>query len=185
MATKPSTDPFCKFITIDGSSGFKAEPNRYHLYVSLTCPFAHRTIIGRKIKGLEKIISMTVVDYIMPEQGWKFCNDKPKCEPDTVNGCVYLREIYQLALPGYDGPVSVPVLWDKQHKTIVNNDSGEILQMFSTEFDAFCETEEQKNLKLYPADLKKVIDEINDKIYTGINIGVYKAGFALEQVYLF
>lgn len=172
---------FRNWITADGSSGFKAEPNRYHLYVGLICPFAHRTIILRKIKGLEKVIGMTIVDYVMSEKGWKFCNDKNKCQLDEINSCQYLSEIYQLASPGYDGVVSIPVLWDKQKKTIVNNESGEIIQMLNSEFNEYCETPEQKNIDLYPKEQKQQIEEMNDMIFAGINIAVYKAGFATVQ----
>lgn len=174
---------FRDWITADGSSGFKAEPGRYHLYVSLACPWACRTVIVRKVKGLEKVIGMTVVEPITPDdKGWIFTNTTPKCTLDEVNGCKNVREIYNLAAPGYEGRVSVPVLWDKTKKTIVNNESSEIIRMLNSEFNEFCETPEQKKLDLYPEILRKKIEEMNDLVYTGINNGVYRAGFATTQV---
>jgi len=172
---------FRDWITADGSSGFKAEANRYHLYVSLACPWAHRTVIMRKLKGLEKVIGLTVVDPINTDNGWKFTDDTAKCELDKVNGCNYVKEVYALAVPGYDGRVTVPVLWDKTKKTIVNNESSEIIRMLNSEFNEFGETPEQKSLDLYPENLRTQIEEINDIVYNGFNNGVYKAGFATSQ----
>ncbi|XP_070581407.1 glutathionyl-hydroquinone reductase YqjG-like [Ptychodera flava] len=168
-------------VTADGSSGFKAEANRYHLYVSLACPWAHRTLIVRKLKGLEKIISYTVVDWFLGEGGWNFTDKKPKCSLDTLNNASYLKEIYKKANEGYEGNITVPVLWDKETHTIVNNESSEIIRMFNTEFNEYCETEEQKNLDLYPEALREKIDELNGWIYPNINNGVYRCGFATKQ----
>ncbi|OWA51810.1 Glutathionyl-hydroquinone reductase YqjG [Hypsibius exemplaris] len=173
---------FRHWITAEGSSGFTAEPGRYHLYVSLACPWAHRTLILRKLKGLEDIISVTVVDWLLEEHGWAFNGQRAGCAPDTVNSKVYLREVYQLADPAYNGRITVPVLWDKKERTIVNNESSEIIRMLNTEFNAFCQTEEQRNLDLYPADLRPEIDALNEWVYRDINNGVYKCGFATSQV---
>ena len=156
---------FRNYVTADGSSGFPAEANRYHLYVSLACPWAHRTLITRKLKGLENVISYTVVDWFLGQEGWTFTDSKPKCSLDTLNGCRTLREVYRIASPGYSGKVTVPVLWDKQKKTVVNNESSEILRMLNKEFNAFCVTEEQKKIDLYPAPLQEKIDELNGWIY--------------------
>lgn len=177
-----SQSSFRDWITVDGSSGFKAEPNRYHLYVSLACPWAHRTVIMRKLKGLEKVIGLTIVDPINTENGWKFTNETPKCELDSVNGCHYMKDVYSLALPAYDGRITVPVLWDKIKKTIVNNESSEIIRMLNSEFNEFGETPEQKSLDLYPENLRGKIEEINSVVYDGFNNGVYKSGFAVSQV---
>lgn len=168
-------------VTADGSSGFLAEADRYHLYVSLACPWAHRTLITRKLKGLENAISYTVVDWFLGTEGWTFTDSKPKCSLDTVNGCRTLREVYNLSNPEYSGKVTVPVLWDKKKKTLVNNESSEIIRMFTKEFNAFCATEEQKELDLYPDHLSEKIEELNGWIYPNINNGVYRAGFATSQ----
>lgn len=156
---------FRNWVTADGSSGFAAEPNRYHLYVSLACPWANRTLIARKLKGLEDVISYTVVDWFLGAEGWTFTDSKPKCSLDALNGCQTLRQVYRIADPEYSGRVSVPVLWDKQRKTVVNNESSEILRMLNKEFNAFCATEEQKKIDLYPAPLQEKIEELNGWIY--------------------
>ncbi|KAL9956362.1 hypothetical protein ACROYT_G037828 [Oculina patagonica] len=172
---------FRNWVTADGSSGFPAEANRYHLYVSLACPWAHRALVTRKLKGLEDVISYTVVDWFLGEEGWSFTDSKPKCTLDTLNGCRTLREVYQIAEPGYSGRATVPVLWDKQKKTVVSNESSEIIRILNKEFNAFCATEEQKKLDLYPAHLQEKIEELNGWIYPNINNGVYRAGFATTQ----
>ncbi|XP_067676741.1 glutathionyl-hydroquinone reductase YqjG-like [Haliotis asinina] len=172
---------FRNVVTADGSSGFKAESNRYHLYVSLACPWAHRTLILRTLKGLEDAISYTVVDWLMEEGGWKFTDERPGCTLDTLNGASYLREIYLKVDPEYQGRFTVPVLWDKQTKTVVNNESSEIIRMFNTEFNAFCETPEQRELNFYPAELQAAIDGVNEWVYPQINNGVYRCGFARSQ----
>jgi len=172
---------FRSHVTADGSSGFKAEKGRYHLYVSLACPWAHRTLIVRTLKGLHACISYTVVDWLLEEKGWKFTDKVSKCSLDEVNGCNYLREVYAVADPEYSSNITVPVLWDKQRKTIVNNESSEIIRMFNTEFNEFCETEEQRKLDLYPEALRGKIDSVNEWIYPSINNGVYRSGFARSQ----
>lgn len=160
-----SPSSFRDWVTADGSSGFPAEANRYHLYVSLACPWAHRTLIVRKLKGLENAISYTVVDWLLGPEGWLFTDSKPKCTLDTLNGCQTLRKVYQLASPGYEGRVTVPVLWDKHNKKVVNNESSEIIRMFNKEFNAFCATDEQRKLDLYPEHLQEKIEELNGWIY--------------------
>jgi putative glutathione S-transferase len=173
---------FRNWITPDGSAGpsskdgFAAEPSRYHLYVSLACPWAHRTVIFRKLKGLENVISLSVVSPDMLKDGWTF--DKAAGSTgDEVNGKRKLSEIYLLAEPRYSGRVSVPVLWDKKRKTIVNNESAEIIRMLNSAFDAFTNI----RTDYYPEKLRLEIDRLNDFIYTNINNGVYRAGFATSQ----
>jgi len=172
---------FRNWITRDGSSGFPAESGRYHLYVSYACPWAHRTLITRRLKGLEDAISLDVVDYYMGENGWRFNPDVPGATADTVNGFSFLREVYFLADGNYQGRFTVPVLWDKEQKTIVNNESSEIIRMLNSEFNDFCKTPEQRALDLYPVTLKAEIDSLNEWIYKDINNGVYRAGFAKKQ----
>jgi putative glutathione S-transferase len=176
------TPYFRNWVTADGSAGpsgtggFKAAAGRYHLYVSLACPWAHRTIIYRKLKGLENVISMSVVSPEMMKDGWTFNKDEGSTG-DDVNGKSKLSEIYLLADPKYSGRVSVPVLWDKERKTIVNNESSEIIRMFNSAFDAFTNV----RTDYYPAPLRAEIDRLNDLIYPNINNGVYRAGFATTQ----
>jgi glutathionyl-hydroquinone reductase len=163
-------------ITADGSSGFKAEPGRYHLYVSLACPWAHRTLIFRKLKRLEDVISLSVVDWLMAENGWQF-SERPGAIPDHVNGARFLYEVYTKAQPDYTGRVTVPVLWDKKRETIVCNESAEIIRMLNSAFDAFGDS----SLDFYPKALRGEIDAVNARVYDGINNGVYKTGFATTQ----
>lgn len=159
-----------------GDSGFKAEPGRYHLYVSLACPWAHRTLIFRALKGLEQMISVSVVHWYMAEDGWTF-DVGDGVVPDTVNAVTLMHEIYTKAMPDYSGRVTVPVLWDKQTKTIVSNESSEIIRMFNTAFDAVG----AKVGDYYPPDLRSEIDSLNERIYTTVNNGVYRCGFATTQ----
>ena len=159
-----------------GDSGFKAEPGRYHLYVSLACPWAHRTLIFRALKGLEQMISISVVHWYMAEDGWTF-DVGDGVVPDTVNAVTLMHEIYTKAMPDYSGRVTVPVLWDKQPKTIVSNESSEIIRMFNTAFDAVG----AKVGDYYPPDLRSEIDSLNERIYTTVNNGVYRCGFATTQ----
>ncbi|CAG5135429.1 unnamed protein product, partial [Candidula unifasciata] len=172
---------FRNWITADGSSGFKAEADRYHLYVSLACPWAHRALIVRTLKGLDDVISVTVVDWLLESRGWAFTDKKPKCDLDRVNGCSYLREVYEKSVKDYTGNVTVPCLWDKQTSTVVNNESSEIIRMLNSEFQTFCKTPEQRNLDLYPEALRSEIDALNAWIYPQINNGVYQSGFAKSQ----
>ncbi len=163
-------------VTADGSSGFKAEAGRYHLYVSLACPWAHRTLIFRRLKKLEDVISLSVVDPLMGDDGWAF-GDADGCIPDSVNGAEFLHQVYTRAEPAYTGRVTVPVLWDKDRGTIVNNESSEIIRMFNGAFDAFAAAD----VDFYPAPLRDAIDETNADVYERVNNGVYRAGFATTQ----
>ena len=163
-------------ITADGSSGFPAVSNRYHLYVSYACPWAHRALIMLQLKGLTEAISISVVDPLMAEDGWEF-SDFPGTIPDTVNHARYLREVYAIADAKYTGRVTVPILWDKQTASIVNNESREIIRMFDTQFGDIA----QNQINLYPHELQEKIDRAIDDIYDPINNGVYKAGFAKSQ----
>ena len=153
------------WVTKDGSSGFKAEAARYHLYVANNCPWAHRTIITRKLKGLEDAISMNVANFRRDEKGWRFIPQIPGSTPDTLYGFSHLRDVYLLADKDYQGRISVPVLWDKEKKTIVNNESSEIIRMLNTEFNEFCKTDQQRALDLYPEHLRETIDSVNEWIY--------------------
>lgn len=177
-----SKSQFRNWITADGSpgptgeGGFKADPGRYHLYVSLACPWAHRTLIFRALKKLENVISVSVVDYLMAEEGWTF-NGSTGSTGDELYGSKRLYEIYTRADPQYSGRVTVPVLWDKQRETIVSNESAEIIRMLNTAFNDFGDA----SLDFYPPSLRSQIDELNDYVYPNINNGVYRAGFATTQ----
>jgi putative glutathione S-transferase len=164
-------------ITAEGASGFKAEPGRYHLYVSLGCPWAHRTALLRKLKGLETAIGLSIVDPVISEQGWAF-SDYPGCIGDRVNDAHHLWQIYVQSNPTYTGRVTVPVLWDKVTQTIVNNESRQIIRMFNAEFNAFAANPE---LDFYPEALRSQIESTMDAIYQPINNGVYRSGFAKTQ----
>jgi putative glutathione S-transferase len=167
---------FRHHVTADGSSSFPAVANRYHLYVSYACPWAHRTLIMRELKGLTEAISVSVVDPLMAQDGWEF-SDFPGTVPDTVNHAKYLREVYAIADAKYTGRVTVPILWDKQTGSIVNNESREIIRMLDTQFVDIA----QNQINLYPDELQGKIDRAIDDIYDPINNGVYKAGFARSQ----
>jgi putative glutathione S-transferase len=163
-------------ITADGSSGYPAVSGRYHLYVSLACPWAHRTLIARRLKGLEDHISVSVVHPLMLDNGWTFASG-PGVIADPVHGADCLHQVYTAAKPDYTGRVTVPVLWDLEAGTIVNNESSEILRMFDAELDALT----ADGPRWYPGALRDEIDEINDLVYHRVNNGVYKAGFATSQ----
>ncbi|MGB0682060.1 MAG: glutathione S-transferase family protein [Magnetovibrionaceae bacterium] len=168
---KRQESAFRHWVTPDGEGGFRAEPGRYHLYVSLACPWAHRTLIFRKLKGLEEMIDVTVVDPLMLDQGWVFS------APEPLFGATKMHEIYTRARTDYTGRVTVPVLWDKKTGTIVSNESSEIIRMFNSAFDDLGALPGD----YYPADLAAAIDEVNGFVYSSINNGVYKAGFATTQ----
>lgn len=161
-------------ITADGSSGYPAAAGRYHLYVSLACPWAHRAVIVRALKGLEDAIAVTVVDPIRDERGWRFRPDVP----DPLHGWTHLSEGYVASRPDFDGRVTVPVLWDTETGRIVNNESAEIIEMLNAEFDAFAT---RPDLDLYPAAQRDAIDALNAQIYDTVNNGVYRSGFAATQ----
>jgi putative glutathione S-transferase len=179
---KRDVSRFRNWITADGragpsgASGFQAEAGRYHLYVSYACPWAHRTLIFRKLKGLEDMISVSVVHWYMAENGWTFA-DGDGVVPDPIHDADYLYQVYQAADASYTGRVTVPVLWDKTKHTIVSNESADIIRMFNSAFDGIGATEGD----YYPEDLREEIDEINARVYTTVNNGVYKAGFATTQ----
>lgn len=173
---------FRNWITADGApgpsgdGGFKAEAGRYHLYVSLACPWAHRALIFRSLKGLKSMISISVVHWYMADKGWTF-QPGDGAVPDTVNGADYLHQVYTAAKSDYSGRVTVPVLWDKKTKTIISNESPEIIRMFNSAFDGIGATPGD----YYPEQLRTEIDALNDRIYDAVNNGVYKAGFATTQ----
>ncbi len=155
-----------------GEAGFAAESGRYHLYVSLACPWAHRTLIFRKLKGLEEHITVSVVHPLMLENGWEFGDSG-----DPLHGLSYIYQLYLKADDKYEGRATVPVLWDKQQHTIVNNESAEIIRMFNSAFDGLTGNRED----FYPEDIRDRIDTINQRVYDTVNNGVYKAGFATRQ----
>jgi putative glutathione S-transferase len=173
---------FRNWITEDGAAGptgeggFAAARHRYHLYVALACPWAHRTVIMRTLKGLEEVVSMSVVEPLYGPHGWRF-RTSPGTIPDTVNGAGELAEIYLRADPRYSGRVSVPVLWDKERRTIVNNESAEIIRMFNGAFGRFTNV----RTDYYPPALREEIDRVNALVYDNVNNGVYRAGFATSQ----
>ena len=170
---------FRDFVTADGASGYEAEPGRYHLYVSLACPWAHRTLIVRKLKRLESAIGVSIVDAVMGGEGWTF-GEEGAATLDRVNGARRLHEIYTSAKPDYSGRVTVPVLWDKRTGIIVNNESAEIIRMFNSAFDHL-DDRGRTTPDLYPVDLRADIDAVNAFVYENVNNGVYKAGFAATQ----
>ena len=174
---------FRNWVTPDGGAGptgkgdFRAEAGRYHLYVALICPWASRTLIARKLKGLESVISVSVVEPALTPQGWRF-GDYPGSDRDTLNGATYMHEIYTKVDPHYTGRATVPVLWDKKLGTIVNNESADIVRMLNDGFGALA----RNSLDLYPQALRPAIDSLNERIYAKLNNGVYRTGFATTQV---
>jgi glutathionyl-hydroquinone reductase len=173
---------FRNWITPDGEAGpggdggFEAEAGRYHLYVSLACPWAHRSLIMRALKGLEDMISVSVVNWLMLGDGWTFA-EGPGVVPDPLNHAAFLRDVYLAADPHYTGRVTVPILWDKHRRTIVNNESSEIIRMLNSGFDEIGAAPGD----FYPPPLRAEIDTINARVYDTVNNGVYKAGFATTQ----
>lgn len=168
---------FRDWIRDTPNAEFQPEADRYHLYISRACPWAHGTVLVRTLLGLEDVISMDIVDPYREEEGWEFTPEKTDCTPDTVNGADYLSEVYRAADPTFSGHVSVPVLWDTDRETIVNNESIEIMKMFADAFGDY----HTYAVDLYPAPLRDEIDQVIDDIYEPINNGVYKAGFARTQ----
>lgn len=171
-----STTSFRGWISTDGSTEFPAEAGRYHLYVAWACPWAHRTAILRRLKGLEEAIGLSAVGSFMGDDGWAFY-DEPGVIPDSVNGTRFLREVYAKADPGYTGRVTTPVLWDRERGTIVSNESREIVRMLDTSFGGIVSSD----AGFYPEDLRCEIDAAIDGIYEPINNGVYRSGFATNQ----
>ena len=174
--------PFRNWVTASGepgptgAGGYKAEPGRYHLIVSLACPWAHRTLIFRRLKALESMISLSVVHWLLGERGWTFDEGRGVI-PDPIFGARALSEFYVKARPDYSGRVTVPVLWDKKTSTIVNNESSEIIRMFNSAFDGVGAAEGD----YYPSELRSEIDALNARVYGTVNNGVYRAGFATTQ----
>jgi len=164
-------------IEADSDARHPAEAGRYHLYVSWACPWAHRTLVTRALKGLEDAITVDAVDPVRRVDGWEFAPEKDGCTPDTVNGADKLREVYTAADPDFTGRVTVPVLWDKEHETIVNNESEEIMRML----DVAMHDVAARDVDLYPEGYRDEVDRIVDEIYDPINNGVYRAGFASSQ----
>jgi len=179
-------DAFREWISNDGSTSYPAVAGRYHLYVSLACPWASRTVIFRKLKGLEEVIGMTVVDPIRDEKGWAFRDPDKKWDDtevvppstDPVNGFHYLSEAYSATDPNFDGRVTVPVLWDKVTKKIVNNCEDDICRMFN---EAFTAVGQNKDVDLFPKEIEDEHTKLSDFLYENVNNGVYKAGFATRQ----
>ncbi|WP_376693966.1 glutathione S-transferase family protein [Wenzhouxiangella sp. EGI_FJ10409] len=173
---------FRNWVTADGSAGpsgeggFQAEADRYHLYVALACPWANRALIMRKLKGLEQMIPVSVVNPLMRENGWSF-EPGYKVTPDPIHNADYMHQVYTAAKRDYTGRVTVPVLWDKKKNTIVSNESADIIRMFNSAFDDLGATEGD----YYPEDLREEIDAVNETVYHKVNNGVYKAGFATTQ----
>ncbi|MDX1757257.1 MAG: glutathione S-transferase family protein [Marinobacter sp.] len=175
---------FRNWVTADGragesgESGFRAESGRYHLYVAMACPWAHRTLIFRKLKGLEDHVSVSVVHPDMLENGWEFVPGDA-LHRDHLYGFRYLHQVYTRVAPDYTGRVTVPILWDKQRETIVSNESSEIIRMFNRAFDDLPGV--RSELDFYPESLRAEIDEVNERVYQAVNNGVYRAGFATSQ----
>ena len=175
------TSSFRNWVTPDGAAGptgaagFRAEAGRYHLYVALICPWASRTLMARKLKGLDSVISVSVVEPALTAQGWRF-GDYPGADSDTLNGATFLHELYTRADSVFTGRATVPVLWDKAGGTIVSNESADIVRMFNSGFGPLASGPD-----LYPAELAARIDALNDAIYPALNNGVYRAGFATTQ----
>ena len=173
------TSGFRHWVTPDGAAGptgeggFRAEAGRYHLYVALICPWASRTLMARRLKGLEDVVSVTVVDPVLTDEGWRFGE-----EVDPVNGATYMHEIYTKADPCYTGRATVPVLWDKHQGRMVNNESADILRIFNSGFGDLARGE----IDLYPEELRAAIDVLNERIYPALNNGVYRTGFATTQI---
>ena len=182
-AFKRSTAQFRNWLTADGSkgpsgqAGFGAESGRYHLYVSLACPWAHRTLIFRELKGLSDHISVSVVHPDMLDQGWTFETDDHGATGDNLYGLKFAHQIYTKADPSYSGRVTVPILWDKQQQTIVSNESSEIIRMFNSAFNGITGNTDD----YWPAEMRDEIEDVNTRIYSDVNNGVYKSGFATSQ----
>jgi len=160
-----------------GEGGFRAEPDRYHLYASFGCPWATRVLIARKLKRLEDVVSVAIVEPVLTDQGWQF-GGAPGADHDAVNGATYLHEIYTRADSHFTGRATVPALWDKHRQTIVNNESADLVRMFNSGFGKLADA----SIDLYPEDLRNGIDALNAEVYDSLNNGVYRAGFATTQL---
>ncbi len=182
-AFKRSAAQFRNWLTADGSAGpsgkggFKAEPGRYHLYVSYACPWAHRTLIFRELKGLSDLVTVSVVHPDMLDKGWTFVRDNDGATGDNLYGLDFAHQVYTKADPGYSGRVTVPILWDKQLETIVSNESSEIIRMFNSAFNGITGNTDD----YWPEAMRDDIEEVNARVYSDVNNGVYKSGFATTQ----
>ncbi len=182
-AFKRSAAQFRNWLTADGSAGpsgkggFKAEPARYHLYVSYACPWAHRTLIFRELKGLSDLVTVSVVHPDMLDKGWTFVRDNDGATGDNLYGLDFAHQVYTKADPGYSGRVTVPILWDKQLETIVSNESSEIIRMFNSAFNGITGNTDD----YWPEAMRDDIEEVNARVYSDVNNGVYKSGFATTQ----
>jgi putative glutathione S-transferase len=178
-AFQRSDSRFRDRITGDGSSGFKAEAGRYHLYVAYNCPWAHRTLVFRALKKLESAITVSSALPAIREQGWTFARDEqfPECSPDTVGGFRHLHQAYTTTEPHYSGKVTVPTLWDKRTRRVVNNESSEIIRMLNSEFRGIA----GDDTDFYPPPLRPEIDRLDQIVYDNVNNGVYRCGFARSQ----
>ncbi len=182
-AFKRSAAQFRNWLTADGSAGpsgkggFKAEPGRYHLYVSYACPWAHRTLIFRELKGLSDLVTVSVVHPDMLDKGWTFVTDSDGATGDNLYGLDFAHQVYTKADPGYSGRVTVPILWDKQLETIVSNESSEIIRMFNSAFNGITGNTDD----YWPKAMRDDIEEVNARVYSDVNNGVYKSGFATTQ----
>ncbi len=182
-AFKRSAAQFRNWLTADGSAGpsgkggFKAEPGRYHLYVSYACPWAHRTLIFRELKGLSDLVTVSVVHPDMLDKGWTFVTDSDGATGDYLYGLDFAHQVYTKADPGYSGRVTVPILWDKQLETIVSNESSEIIRMFNSAFNGITGNTDD----YWPEAMRDDIEEVNARVYSDVNNGVYKSGFATTQ----
>lgn len=182
-AFKRSAAQFRNWLTADGSAGptgkngFKAEPGRYHLYVSHACPWAHRTLIFRELKGLSDLVSVSVVHPDMLDKGWTFATDEHGASGDNLYGLDFAHQIYTKADPTYSGRVTVPILWDKEQETIVSNESSEIIRMFNSAFNGITGNTDD----FWPEEMRDRIEDVNARIYSDVNNGVYKSGFATTQ----
>ncbi len=182
-AFKRSAAQFRNWLTADGSAGpsgkggFKAESGRYHLYVSYACPWAHRTLIFRELKGLSDLVTVSVVHPDMLDKGWTFVRDNDGATGDNLYGLDFAHQVYTKADPGYSGRVTVPILWDKQLETIVSNESSEIIRMFNSAFNGITGNTDD----YWPEAMRDDIEEVNARVYSDVNNGVYKSGFATTQ----
>ncbi len=167
---------FREWVTQDGGSGLPAEPNRYHIYLCLACPWSHRVSIFLSLKGLEGVVGLTLLDPVRDDRGWRF-GDGEDGEADPINGFSYLSEAYAVTNPEYEGRITSPVLWDTVGGRIVNNESSEIIRMLNSEFETWATSSDD----FYPEELRSEIDEVNDRVYATVNNGVYRAGFARSQ----
>nr|CAG8524330.1 11414_t:CDS:2 [Entrophospora candida] len=191
VSDSKSPPAILKWASTDGE--FRRQPSSYREFVrkdpnsrfqpeNFACPWAHRTLVVRALKGLEDVIGLSVVDYLLEENGWKFSSpeETPGAIPDTVNNAQYLKDLYYKSNPDHTGRYTVPVLWDKKSSTIVNNESSEIIRMLNEEFDDLI-PDDKKGINFYPENLRSQIDEVNDWVYDTVNNGVYKCGFATSQ----